>query len=44
MALTPKAEDLRAPVRDLLREVQRLVRIEEAPLREIRQTVLDGHV
>jgi DNA-binding transcriptional LysR family regulator len=39
MALTPKAEELQRPLRDLLEDVQRLVNVAEVPLKELSQTV-----
>jgi DNA-binding transcriptional LysR family regulator len=39
MVLTPKAEELQRPTRDLLEDVRRLVNVAEVPLKELSQTV-----
>jgi DNA-binding transcriptional LysR family regulator len=39
MALTPRAEALQAPLRELLGQVRGLIAVEQTPLAEIRQTV-----
>ncbi|WP_394781321.1 LysR family transcriptional regulator [Undibacterium sp.] len=39
MALTARAEELQAPLREILEELQRLVQVPDLPLSEIKQTV-----
>ena len=39
MALTSRAEELQAPLREILEELQRLVQVPDTPLSELKQTV-----
>jgi DNA-binding transcriptional LysR family regulator len=39
MALTPRAEEMQAPLRELPQNVQLLVRVPDIPLTQLRQTV-----